>query len=329
MEKKDRSSPSRNPGRNLPPAVYRPVAPVSQAKSASTSAPGVSSAPPAYRPFTATSQLKPAITPPVYRPAPGASQPKNASSFLARSGAPPIYCPQTAVQRYRIPGATAPSAFRSNSPIGGYGPETSQPGEQLRQAAQPKTVQLRNAPSGAAQPPSIPATAPVVQRFALPATTVIQRSPSMRTLDANLAGIKNNTRAYPGISDASPSDKAPGFTYKGKTYHFTFIPDIYHLTDEADGKHHYFFKFGAEGLEDIHKFPHSTSRKGHDHPLSDLADKDLLKFVQRLFTKTLLHPTALAVKLEQKEKTQKLANELWETGGYNTYADAYADARNA
>jgi hypothetical protein len=128
---------------------------------------------------------------------------------------------------------------------------------------------------------------------------------------------------------ASPSDKAPGFTYKGKTYHFTFIPDIYHLTDEADGKHHYFFKFGAEGLEDIHKFPHSTSRKGHDHPLSDLADKDLLKFVQRLFTKTLLHPTALAVKLEQKEKTQKLANELWETGGYNTYADAYADARNA
>jgi hypothetical protein len=329
MEKKDRSNPTRNPGRNLPPAVYRPVAPVSQAKSASTAVPGVSSAPPAYRPFSGASQLKPAVAPPVYRPAPGAGQPKNASSFPARSGAPPVYRPQTAVQQYRIPGATAASAFRSNSQVGGYDPKTRQPGEQLRQAAQPKTVQLRNAPSGAAQPPSIPATAPVVQRFAPPAATVIQRSPSMRTMDANLAGIKNKTRAYPEISDASPSDKAPGFTYKGKTYHFTFIPDIYHLTDEADGKHHYFFKFGAEGLEDIHKFPHSTSRKGHDHPLSDLADKDLLKFVQRLFTKTLLHPAALAAKLEQKEKTKQLANELWETGGYTTYAEAYAEARDA
>jgi hypothetical protein len=329
MEKKDRSNSSRNSGRNPPPAVYRPLAPVSQAKSASTTPPGVSSAPPAYRPFTAGFQLKPAMAPPVYRPAQGASQLKNASSFPAKPGAPPIYCSQTAVQQYRIPGATAPSAFRSNSKIGGYGPKTRQPDEQLRQAAQPKTVQLRNAPSGAALPPSIPVTAPVVQRFALPATAVIQRSPSMRTLDANLAGIKNSTRAYPGVSDASPSDKAPGFTYKGKTYHFTFIPDIYHLTDEADGKHHYFFKFGAEGLEDIHKFPHSTSRKGHDHPLSDLADKDLLKFVQRLFTKTLLHPAALAAKLEQKEKTKQLANELWETGAYTTYAEAYAEARDA
>jgi hypothetical protein len=268
MEKKDRSNPNRNPGGNLPPAVYRPVAPVSQTKSASTIAPGVSSAPPVYRPFTAAAQRKPAIAaPPVYRPAPAVSQPKSASSIPVRSGAPPIYCPQTAVQS--------------------------------------KAVQLR------------------------PAASVIQRSPSMRTLDANLAGIKDKTRAYPGISDASPSDKAPGFTYKGKTYHFTFIPDIYHLTDEADGKHHYFFKFGAEGLEDIHKFPHSISRKGHDHPLSELPDKDLLKFVQRLFTKTLLHPTALAIKLERKEQTKKLADELWGTGGYATYADAYTDARNA
>jgi hypothetical protein len=291
MEKKDRSNPNRNLGGNLPPTVYRPVAPISQAKSASTTAPGVSSAPPVYRPFTVAAQLKPAIAaPPVYRPAPAVSQPKSASLIPARSGVPPIYRPQAAVQ--------------------------------------PKAVQLRKAPSGAAQPPSIPATAPVIQRFARPAASVIQRSPSMRTLDANLAGIKDKSRAYPGISDASPSDKAPGFTYKGKTYHFTFIPDIYHLTDEADGKHHYFFKFGAEGLEDIHKFPHSLSRKGHDHPLSELPDKDLLKFVQRLFTKTLLHPTALAVKLERKEQTKKLADELWATEGYATYADAYADARN-
>jgi len=297
MEKKDRSNPSQNPGRrNLPPAVYRPVAPVSQAKSTSTTAPGISSAPPAYRPFAAASQLKAAIAPPVYRPAAAASQVKNAPS-PARSGAPPVYRPQGAVQRHAIPGA--------------------------------KMIQLRNALSGTAQPPSIPAKAPVVQRFALPTTTVIQRSPSMRTLDANLAGIKDNTRAYPGVSDASPSDKAPGFTYKGKTYHFTFIPDIYHLTDEADGKHHYFFKFGAEELEDIHKFPHSTSRKGHDHPLSDLADKDLLKFVQRLFTETLLHPAALAARLAQKEKTKQLADELWGTGGYATYAEAYADALDA
>jgi hypothetical protein len=156
------------------------------------------------------------------------------------------------------------------------------------------------------------------------ARAVIQRAPSLGMLDTNLAAIKNGTGAYPDVSDPVISNKAPGFTYKSKTYHFTYILDKYHLTDESDGKHHYFFKIGAASLEDIHDFPHSTSRKGHDHPLSSLPDKELLKFVQKVFNEPLSHPTALALAREQEEEMKELALEMMRTDPTLTYEEALA-----
>jgi hypothetical protein len=287
MEKKNGNEPTRNSGRNVPPPVYRPVAAALQPKNASPGVSVRSAAPPVYRPFAAVSQLKPAGAPPVYRPAASALQPKNAAFAL------PI---------------------RSGAP----------PVYHPRHTAPPvPVVQPRGLPAVAQRRLSV-APAPIQ----MPKTrTVIQLAPSILTMDANLAGLKNGTRGYPDVNDASPSDKAPGFTYKSKTYHFTFIPDMYHLTDESDGKHHYFFRFGADGLEDINRFPHSTSRKGHDHPLSSLPDKGLLELVQKLFNEDLSHPTALALDQGKEEEIKKIAREYVQLGICATFSEALALAR--
>jgi hypothetical protein len=331
MKQRNQSDPGRTLIRNVPPPVYRPLATaLLQQKTASLAAPASSGAPPVYRPFAAASQRKTAAAPPVYRPVAPASQPKNASPAAAlRSGAPPVYRPQQSIVV-----ATVPSARQPSAPGRGLAPNANPQAAQLQPAAQGKIAQRHALPFQAGQPRSTILPAPVVQRRGLFAIanhsntrTVIQRAPTIRTLDTNLAAIKNGTGAYPGVSNPIVSDKAPGFTFNGKTYHFTFITDMYHLTDEVDGKHHYFFKIGTDSLEDIHHFPHSTSRKGHDHPLSGHPDKELLKFVQKVFNEALEHPGALARQQEEEEEIKKLALELMGQDNTLTYEEAFALAQ--
>lgn len=136
MEKKSVSDPSRNSGRNMPPAVYRPVAAAPQQKAASLVTPAGSGAPPVYRPYAATSQSKSTTAPPVYRPVTRASQQKTAQAQLGRTptpasslqrkpdfAAPPVFHPAIAT-------GAAPAAYRPN----GVGTLQRRPGGTARPA---------------------------------------------------------------------------------------------------------------------------------------------------------------------------------------------------